>query len=400
MKRYILLTPGIRNMGGAQMYVANKATYMESLGWIPDVYFFLQGDVVINYLQRFKQNIIPELEENIWSVLSTERERVIESISTNIAVTDEVVIESNSLLLTYWGEFIAERLKAKHLVFILQESIPNLTARQADFFNYKLDRKELLNSHSNTLHNIFKNYFRPSYQDYNYQLLPYCSNVLDYTQTKSPVNYDKADYNILSIGRLDKDYIKPMMEDIRCFANKYKDKIINLIFVGDDTKHIMSDYIKDFYLNTKNINLFLLGYIFPIPYDWIKDIDVSIASSNSVLVTSEVGIPTISIDAHDLKAIGVHQHTTNSTVLRKDDEPMLEIANLIEEILVNKRYAKQLKEKDIKSELGLYLSPHVELLKISSIDKQYYDILGIWPLHHRIALITKQYIIKIIRKFL
>lgn len=395
MKRYIFLTSGIRNMGGAQMYVANKSAYYESLGWEPNVYFYTEGQIYINYLQRFSNNLITDLGNNIWSLSKNKREKVIEQITNQISEDDEVVVESNLLSLAYWGELIAEKIRGKHVVFILQETIPQLTAKQAEFLDFKLNRKELLNSHSKSLHNIFKKHFKSDYDTYNYQLVAYCSNVIDYTQTDVPSTIMDADYNIMSVGRLDKEYIKPMLDEIKIFAQKYTDKTFNLIFVGDDNSRTMGKYIKDLYSDTKNVYLSLLGYIFPIPYDWIKIVDISIASSNSVLVTSEVGIPTIAIDGRDLKAIGIHKHTTKSTVFRKENEPALDISVLIEDVLINNKYQKNLKENNVKNELGQYFSPHAKLLEISSKEKLFYPVLDVYSIFSHIGFMTKRIIRKL-----
>lgn len=399
MKRYIFLTSGIRNMGGAQMYVANKSAYYESLGWETSVFFYTEGDIFINYLQRFSNNLIPDLGNSIWSLSKNTREKVIDQITNQISENDEVVVESNLLSLAYWGELIAEKIKGKHVVFILQETIPQLTIKQADFLDFKLNRKELLNSHSKSIHNIFKNRFKSDYDTYNYQLEPYCSNVIDYAHTDVPSTIIDADYNIMSIGRLDKEYIKPMLDEIKIFAQKHKDKTINLIFIGDDNSHTMGEYIKAIYASTNNIKLSLLGYIFPIPFDWIKIVDISIASSNSVLVTSEVGIPTISIDGRDLKAIGIHNHTTKSTVFRKENEPALDISFLIEDVLINNKYLKNLKDNNVENELGLHFYKHIELLNISSKEKFYYDVLNVYSLFYRLVFFVKRIMRKIMKHF-
>lgn len=390
MKKYILLTSGIRNVGGAQMYVANKVAYYESLGWDISVYFYTEGKVYINTLERFKDNFIPDLSNNIWSLPKCKRNKVIERITSTVTEHDEVVVESNLLSLAYWGELIAERVKGKHVVFVLEEAIPPLTSKQAEFLDFKLNRKELLNSHYNSLRNIFKNHYRQIYKDYNYQLHPYCSNVLDYKPSCVPSSITQADYNILSIGRLDKEYIKPMLDDIKSFLLRYQDKTFNLIFIGDDNSRIMGDYIKKMYSDVPNVNLSLLGYVFPVPYDWIEFVDVSIASSNSVRITSEIGIPTIAVDGRDLKAIGIHNHTTTSTVFRKENEPKLDINDLLDEVLINKQYPKSLKDRDVVNEVDRYLSEHIKLLEISSSERMYFNVVKIFVYPIRVLYLLKR----------
>ena len=183
-----------------------------------------------------------------------------------------------------------------------------------------------------------------------------------------------------------------MLDEIKIFTQKYKDKTFSLIFIGDDNSRTMGKYIKDLYASTKNVSLFLLGYIFPIPFDWIKIVDISIASSNSVLVTSESGIPTISIDGRDLKAIGIYGHTTMSKVFRKENEPVLDISSLMEDVLIKKKYLKNLKGNNVENELGQHFSPHAKLLEISSKEKLYYPVLEVYSIFSRIGFMTKRII--------
>jgi len=390
MKKYIILTSSICNMGGAQMYVANKAAYYESLGWETSIYFFIKGEILINRLQHYSSNFKPELEYNIWSFSKARRERIIEDIISCTSEGDEVVIETNLFSLAFWGEAIAQKIKGKHVIFILQETIPILNKKEAEFFDFKLSRKELINSHSKTLKNIFKEYFKPEYHFYNYKLLAYCSNVIDYTSTNLPTTIVNADYNILSIGRLDKEYIKPMLNQIRSFVSTHSNKTFNLIFIGGDKSHIMNNYIKDYFREIINVNLSLLGYIFPVPYDWIKIADISIASSNSVLVTSERGIPTIAIDGRDFQAIGIHKHTTMNTVFRNSDEPKLEISSLMEDVLIKKIHTKTLTDSKLADDLKLFISPHYDLLNMSSKEKQYFDVLNIQTSYKQLTFKLKR----------
>ena len=54
MKKYIILLGAIRNVGGAQAYTANKLKYMEEKGWEPHAFFFVDGEITINYQTNHK----------------------------------------------------------------------------------------------------------------------------------------------------------------------------------------------------------------------------------------------------------------------------------------------------------------------------------------------------------
>ena len=378
MKRFIILSSTIRNVGGAQLYAANKLAYYEKLGWIPDMYFFNPGPIKIEYLKRFEKNCLPDLAKPLRDTNRAIIDSVISKILGDIRPDDEILFECHMPHLAFWGELLAEKSRGKNTVYLLEEIIPKFTFKEAAFYEFKIKRKELLNTGEKGLKRIFKNYYQPGkFGPYNYPLEPYCSNVVDYNSIKIPEDAQKADYSIISIGRLDKPYIKPMLDEILVFIKRHKDKCVNLITVGGDLNDEMSNYIKGLFMEEKNVKLFLLGYLVPIPYGWIKISDIAIASSNSILVSSDEGIPTIAIDIQDMMPLGIYKHTTNNLRLR-DGDPIIPINVLLEDVLVRKRFCKQLVDHNEGDDLAKHLKPHLDLLNISDPTKKYFDVLGIY----------------------
>ena len=63
MKKYIILTPAIGDMGGAQMYVANKTSYFEKKGWNVSVFFFQSfSKILIKSLEPFRKNLVKDMQ--------------------------------------------------------------------------------------------------------------------------------------------------------------------------------------------------------------------------------------------------------------------------------------------------------------------------------------------------
>ena len=378
MKKYIILTGAIRNAGGSQIYTANKLNYMENLGWEPFVFFHVAGDVKIQYLSRFVEGYIPELGATVHSLRKCVVDNVLGKISGIVGNADEVIVECNGFSLCFWGEVIASRLNGRSVLFPLEETFWHISRKEAAFFEFKLLRNEIMTGNEKRLQQIFQGYYKAEYNQYLLGLRAYCSNVVDYTPIELPDSIRKSNsFKILSIGRLKKSYINPMLQEIKDFANNHSDGKIDLIMVGGDSDPSVEAAIKDLYKDVDNVTLYLLGYIFPIPYDWIRISDVCIASSNSVLVSAEEGIPTIAVDGHDLKAIGVYGYTTNKKVFR-GEEPPLQISMLLDEILIKKKYPRQLKHRNPVSELAPFFQPHVAFLNNINRKKMYYKISDIY----------------------
>ncbi len=390
MKRFIILTTTIRNMGGAQMYAANKLLYFEHLGWKPEIYFHNEGPVKIGYFKQFEGNLIPELLRPFIEFGKQEREQIAHRILGDFKESDEILLECHTPELAYWGEYLAKKCNGKNTIYLLEEAFPRFTAREVDFYEFKFDRKELLNSVEESLRRIFTNrYDETKHGGDKYHIRAYCENVIDYTPIQLPVEVKEADHSIISIGRLDKPYIKPMLDEILKFTGEHKDKIFNLIVVGGDWENKMNDYIRDLFSTRENVRLFLLGYIFPIPYDWVKISDVSIASSNSILVSANEGVPTNGIDIHDYQPIGVYKHTTDN-LWSRENEPQTPLGEWLEEVLIKGKYPKKLIEHSLVDDLGEHLKPHLDKINDSAKSKEYFDVENMYSVGERLVYKVKK----------
>lgn len=374
MKRFIILTTTIRMMGGAQMYAANKLRYYEQLGWKPDIYFYNEGPIRIHYLKQFSRNLLQELSNPFLSSSEKLKREIIEKVIDNSSEEDELLFECHTPQLAYWGEYLAKNVNGKNTVFLIAESFPKFTNGELNFFEFKYKRKELLNTSSKSLKLIFQRiYDIQRFPEPEIQIDAYCNNVVDYEPTILPLEVTNADYTILSIGRLDKEYIKPTLDQLLKFIRNFDNIRFNLVFIGGDIENIMNDYIRHLFNNCKNVSLHLLGYLFPIPYDWLNISDVSIASANSVLVSANEGIPTIAIDTQDLQPMGVYGYTTNNYWTR-EDEPQNSIYDLLIDILIEKKFSKKDVEINRLDNLDLHLKPHIDFLNTSDKKKVFFDL--------------------------
>jgi len=381
-------------MGGAQMYAANKLAYYEQLGWHPDIFFYNEGSVKIGYLQQFCDNLIPELSKPFIDLDNPTRDRIAQKIIGKYDKNDEVIFECHTPGLSFLGEYLAKKINGKNTVFLLEESYPLFTERELDFFEYKYKRHELLNTFPEVLALIFQERYSPErFNDSGIRLNPYCDNVIDYSPIDLPESVADADYTILSIGRLDKPYVKIALKEILNFTQKYSDKKFNLVIIGGDAENVMEDYINRLFQNCKNVSLYLLGYLFPIPYDWIKVADASIASANSVLVSANEGVPTIAIDTQDLQPIGVYGHTTSNHWIRAD-EPAIPTSSLLEDIIIDRKYGNRAETNQQSNELEYHLRPHYDYLLTSDTTRSYFDTSKMYSHKDRLIYVCKKALIK------
>ncbi len=376
MKHYIILTPSISNMGGSEMFTANKVQYLQNNGWDVRVFFANpHGQIKIEALRQFSMNLIPEIGFAFYYINKRTRYKIINRICEGVSCDDETVVESHLLVQGYWGELIAKACNGKSILNAMEENIKPLSNNEAAFVEFKLKRMEILNASVKSFRRYFNNKYKDEYASYTHDLMrAYCSNV---TTDDDAFDYSlsPADYNIISIGRLDKSYIYPMFEEIAIFAKRVSWKKINVIVIGGSPDGSVENRIRQLFDDIKNVSLYLYGYLFPIPTKLLLQADVSIAMANSVLVTSDLGIPTIVLDIHDLQPIGIFERTTPNRFTR-DREPIQKVSELLKEILVDGKYLKIApKNVDVSKELDDVFGKQIKFLELSAKESSvYYDV--------------------------
>ena len=96
----------------------------------------------------------------------------------------------------------------------MEENINQLTKKEAAFVEYKMKRWEILNASVKSFHRYFNNLYKEEYANYVHKYMrAYCSNVVD-ENTSFQDDVRKADFNIMSVGRLDKPYVHYMLQEV------------------------------------------------------------------------------------------------------------------------------------------------------------------------------------------
>ena len=353
-------------MGGAQMYIRNKMLDLEARGWHVEVFYNMNGKILIPELRKFEKNFIPELGLPLFSLSKSKRNKVLNKIAACIS-SDEVIIESVCFTFRHWGELIAKRLSGLNLLFFVNEDYPNLSRADEEYLLWKQRRGEFLNDRM-IKEKVSTRIIAEHDDNHFLKLTPY-NNVLSYDEFN--FQYDNTLPVITSIGRLEKNYILPMVKEVIKFADCNNIKV-NLFFIGGTYDPIYLDEIKSEFAKTEKVIPLFFGYTFPIPIDIIKASDVIIAVSGSVLVGASQNIPTISIEVNDTYPLGVFGHTTNSRLYRTT-EPIISTSELLKHIILEGKYREPIIYVDQDAEsINQYNAVILEKIRYNS--KEYYNI--------------------------
>ena len=303
MKTYILIGAAGGYISGGPIYQRNKAIYLQSKGW--KVYYIScrKGHIYIKGLESFVITTCPLLSVSFYLFSKKKQKKIIEHITKKIpSQGEEIVIETGTYSTAYWGELLAQHLKAKHLVVYLDEHNDGIKKELSNFFHFKYKRNELACITKQTMVNIFNPFWSISEQKAK-SLLCYCSNSLEDYDYKPIHTIPNCDFTIGYVGRLEKDALKTCINDIIQFASQNPSKTIAFICIGGSSTQTEKK-IEQAFKDTSNIRLFISGYIFPIPLQVIRKCNIIFASAGSVNVATKAGIPTVDIDVYTNEPTG------------------------------------------------------------------------------------------------
>lgn len=371
-KLYIMLSNGIVGMGGGQMYTKNKAVYMKSLGYDVQIYSGHQGGILIEDLMEHRKYIDPIFLSSPLVYKKKTVDRVIHGIKNRTSKYNEVIIESGIAHMALWGEILAKELNCKHMVHLLDERNDLLVPESyLDFYWFKHSRRELSGITANSLRMLFRD--NVAINDSNSYWLPsYCQNVVSEDQSNLGKEFPMADYNLCTIGRLDKPYVLEAAKSYARLANKRKDINWNFIFIGgaDESK---TCEIRNVFSDIENAHAVMLGYVYPIPNSLLDKMDLFVSSAGSAGVSYSANKKTITIDSVDLKAIGVLGYTTFNR-LNRADEPKIEIDELIDKVLFTDYLTQFSYRENIKVDGEKLLKQHIDFMEASAQTKEYYPV--------------------------
>ena len=365
---YVFLIPSIVEVGGGEFYVANKAQYLNRIGYNVIIISTRKKKAVIPYLKQFEKYIWQELEYPI-SATPKRIVRIIEQRLHNIITNENIIFESNMVTLSPWGEYFAHQFQGLHIAYPLSEGFSVQTPSMKDFFEFKLNQHLLFGISKKSIGLLLG-----TIQDIENTCLPAvgCTyNQIQDLPLPESIKLEGFDYNILCLGRLSKSYVKAATKAVSKFADNYFNKRIQYIVVGGDCTNEEKSILVNMISNNKNVYGVFTGALSPLPLQLFNIANVAIASAGCVGICRRRGLLTISVDANDSKAIGIFNVTTNNSLYR-NDEPKINIETVLEEVLVQKKYPAL----ETLSEIEPDYSKHLNIIN-KQYDKHYYNVFDI-----------------------
>lgn len=382
-KLYIFFVRSIVNIGGAEIYTRNKFIDLKKRGYDVLVFSTKRGCCYIEELNQFNGLIFQELANDPFLYTEKQRNKISDSILKKIgdvSVYEEIMIESQTVQLSVWGELFAKKMNASNFCFFSDDRFAKLYPATADFLKFKLKRRELVGIATQSLSLLFKGNY-DILEDEKYNLRFFCSNSIEDCSNTYGINIDnigKYDVVIGSITRLEKICTPFIMENVIEFAKDNKDKRILFIFFGGSSNKKLEKYYKKKMGKQKNLDFILTGIMYPIPLQFVKQVDLFISVSGAAGATTREGIPTLVIELETGKPLGILKYNTSSSQYKDANNDYLSpnIKTFLNEVFVQKKYnLDEIKKSLVIEKYVIDFSSHYDFVKESKMKNkiQYYD---------------------------
>lgn len=337
--KYVFLTNSMGGYSGGPAYVQTKLKFLRGRGWDVLVFDSTGGknlEIKMETFLEFKNNRYQELYYNPFWLRKSRRKRVINEILNKIGFDDRIVIESDGLNMSIWGELIASNLGAKHIVFVLSEKLTIHNPSLYQFYKYKASREELFSISANAYRKLMQEFEDGSDAEQHFWSAS-MSVPIENVQCDEISNIPSADYNIGHFGR-QKSYFVSMFEQVSAFAKCQESKLVNFIMLGDvSVEEKWSEMLP------ANVQLYVFESRQPIPSVFFEKTDVVIATAGCANICWRYGAKVISIDVYNGNPLGVLGYDTKDSNLRsKDNTYSLSLSDTLDNVLVMKKYDKEI----------------------------------------------------------
>lgn len=379
MRTYIIICCFADKIAGGPIYYSNKVRYMEEQGWNVVVIPADTGKkAAVPGLAKYFGPYVPYLGYMPSEFNKRQRERIMAQLMSFVPDNqDEIVIETGNDYTAYWGELLAQRIKAKHVVIFLDENNPFITADVIGFYKFKYDRNELACITKPVMQNLFKGFMELSLEQC--KALPCdCTNSIEDYDDLLIEKVNKAKYNIGYIGRLEKPFMPAILNGFVEFCKAYPCDSISITFFGGAYHQNTINEIESMFQSFKNVTTLISGYMYPLPIKALQKVDVFVSGAGSAFVAAKAGVYSVNIDVLNYQPTGVFVADVKG---RTSSQCPLgnTVLDYLKWILVDKTELPLPPAEDYKNDWQKVcnaFSLHLNFIKNSSSTIGYFDIIN------------------------
>lgn len=398
MNTYVFITNDIGNIGGGQIYLAQKTRHLLEKGWKVQILHFDSRKPMIDALKPYADNHIPGLRHRFATLPPRLRKYTLTqmarmTLSRDAADSDagRIVVESYSLETSFWGEAFAAYLAelghdAAHFCYILTESTRALTGEEKEFLLFKYRQGLLRSMMHSVLHNLAEEI--PADAGVILPLSMGDGNIEDVPCPKIR-NLGVDDFVILMVTRLEKPFVAHVLREIVSFAAIcwQRGETVRLILAGGSHDGYTERRLRRILRDARGLAVDQWGFIWPMPAEIYRRADVFVGNAGAAREAAGEGIPTVTIDAVDFMPIGILGETTDNYMLRRD-ETAVSLVSQLGELRQQRDLRREARKGISRSRVSRDYAAHDEVAA-SARQTEYYPVESIPPHDRRTRMLRR-----------
>lgn len=233
---------------------------------------------------------------------------LLSTIQLFLADLGEGIIESHTLELGIWAEFIASKLNFSHVMYLLAEpQAKNYYFYPGyKFFIYKLNRSEFYGTTSHSLSIIFNKPVQHSLN--NFVNIPFDDSELAESCLPELHEIDLNSFVIGTICRLEKSYVIPLIESCISVAKNHPSQKFTLIVGGGSEDPTLLHHLEEKYnsiSNPTNLTITFTGYITILGKNIFKLLDVFVGQGTAAINAISQKCATLIVEPVNNKCSGI-----------------------------------------------------------------------------------------------
>ena len=336
---YVFIVTNIGGIGGQQIYLDCKVRHLRQRGWRVAVLSSFSGEPAIETLKEFypAQNI-GWLRHRYSTLTRRQRQRALMDIERLTEPEGRVVIESYTCETAIWGEalaaHLAQRMEASHFCYLLTEYPPLPAPGEAELLRLKRRQGLLRSIDAGCLHRML-----PEVPDGEGFLFPptiAAVNIDDVPLPGCARSQSAHDMRLLTVARLEKPYVIPMLREIKKFAAEMwsRSESVSLVIIGDVSGRQgrgkrLQRRLRRMLHEAPGLDVQWWGTVWPAPREAYRQADVFIGVSGALQEAAREGVACISLDSADCQAIGIYGEQTSNSFSRSSGEPPIALSELL-----------------------------------------------------------------------
>ena len=351
-ENYYILTEGVSNIGGAQLLVLRRAKFLRSKGFnVKIIVSRHRGNFILEKeFKDFPVLYLPKLDQPIFKYSIKTINELVTIISLFLSNHENALLETNSLQSSIWGELVAKRNNYKHVIYLFNESIINnyLLYPGNNFFLFKYNRGELYGCSRKSLEKMLGKHYNEKQN--HFVNVSFDNDEIKENTIPSIKEFELLEKSktILTVSRLEKSYVKYLIEAVIKIAKQKPEKNINLIIgggtiFGDVKLDLENNYLPP-KLQLSNLKIIFTGIINVLGRDLFNLSDVFVGMGTASINSISQKCATLVVNPLTNKTPGIFGiHTT--TFGYSDNNTEYDLGELINTLLFDEGLLEVAKNK-------------------------------------------------------